>query len=396
MTIWSQHDIDERGRNATVELEPGDLLTPLARDRAAELGITIRYRSTMEPYEAQLAPQDSRAPSGGLYRRGLPLDTSSRLSRVGRLQRVGIVGVGHVGATAALMLASANLADEVLLVDVVPGRAAGIALDVSHVAGISGFTSQVSSVDSVEQLKDADVVVVTAGRPRQPGMSRADLLKENAAILEPVANSLGQIAPSTVLIVVTNPLDEMTELAYRASRLPASSVLGMAGVLDAARFRAAAAKAAGSPVSEVDALALGSHGDEMVIPAGCVHLRGRPLDGVVGSDTFVRLVDETRAAGAEIVRLLGSGSAYFAPAASIHQILVAIADDSRMLVGACARATGQYGIDGVYLGLPVRIGRRGIDEIVELDLLPSEVQELRRAADAIRQRCGGLTAAPRA
>lgn len=395
MTIWSQHDVDKLGQGATLDLAPGDRLTPLARDHAVELGITVSERDTIRHDDARYDVREPDPPSGALYRRALPLQASSRLAGPGRLQRVGIVGAGHVGATTASMLASSDLADELLLVDVIPGLAAGTALDVLHVAGLSGFTTAVTAVDAVEQLENADVVVVTAGRPRRPGMSRSDLLEENAAIVGPIAESVGQLAPSTVLVVVSNPVDEMTELAYRVSGLPASRVLGMAGVLDAARMRAAAARNAGANPREIEVLALGSHGEEMVIPQTLARIGGRPLAEHLGLDTFESLVDQTRNAGAEVVRLLGTGSAYFAPAASVHRMLVAIADDSGELMGASARANGQYGIHGVFLGLPVHIGRAGVMEIVELELAATEHQALIEAAEAIRRRCGELHTPPR-
>jgi malate dehydrogenase len=395
VTIFSQHDIDELGQGATLELKPGDRLTPLARDRVVELGITVRDREGEPRTDARAAPRVPEPPSGALYRRGLPLQASSRLSGSGRLQRVGIVGAGHVGAATASLLASSGLTDELLLVDVIPGLAAGTALDISHAAGLSGFTTEVIAGDAVEQLTNADVVVVTAGRPRQPGMSRSDLLEENEAIVAPIAESLGRVAAGTVLVVVSNPVDEMTELAYRASGLPASRVLGMAGVLDAARMRAAAAKKAGANPREVEVLALGSHGEEMVIPQTLARLHGRPLAEQIGLDSFEQLVDQTRGAGAEVVRLLGTGSAYFAPAASVHRMLVAIAEDSDELMGASARASGQYGIHEVFLGLPVRVGRAGVKEIVELELAATERKRLVTAAEAIRRRCGELHTPPR-
>jgi malate dehydrogenase len=397
MTIWAESDIAELGPGAILELRPGDQITPLARDRAHELGITVSDQETIpsgqhdEGRQAHTGP-----PSGALYRRALPLQASSRLAGPGRLRRVGIVGVGHVGATTASMIASSDLADEVVVVDVARGLAAGTALDISHVAGIKGFATEVVAVDAVDQLRDADVVVVTAGRPRRPGMSRSDLLGENAEIVGPIAETIGRVAPATILIVVSNPVDEMTELAQRASGLPSSRVLGMAGVLDAARLRAAAARVLGSTARDLDVLALGSHGSEMVIPQTLARIRDQPLADVLGAAAFERLVVKTRDAGAEIVRLLGNGSAYFAPAASIHQMVSAIADDSGQLMGACARASGQYGVQDVYLGLPVRVGRGGIEEILELELSAPELQALRDAAEAIRQRCAELPAAFRA
>lgn len=398
MTIWAETDIERLGPGATLHLQPGDRLTPLARDRALELGITLRDHDQMQDDEhvARRRPPESGSPSGALYRRALPLQAFSRFAGPGHLRRVGIVGVGHVGATSASMIASSDLADEVRLVDVAPGLAAGTALDISHVAGLQGFTTEVSAIDSVEQLEGADVVVVTAGRPRRPGMSRSDLLGENAAIVAPIAESLGRIAPNTILIVVTNPVDEMTELAYRASGLSASRVIGMAGVLDAARFRAVAATVAGVSPRDLDVLALGSHGDEMVIPQTLARIHGQPLVELLGPDSFQRLVEQTRSAGAEIVRLLGNGSAYFAPAASIQRMVAAIADDSGELVGACTRADGHYGIHDVFLGLPVRLGRTGIEEVLELELDPTERQALSKAAEAIRRRCGELPVAARA
>jgi malate dehydrogenase len=400
MRVWGADAVEAAHGELTIA--PGDLVTPLARERAADLGVRIvsaangtTARQGGEPSRASQvsgAPVPGQAISGALYRRGAPAARGRAGARGhgGSGGRVMVVGAGHVGMMTAARLAEAGVFDEIVLVDVVAGLAAGIALDLTHTAGLAGFTTTVTGAVTVEEAGPADYVVITAGRARQPGMSRGDLVSTNAAIVGDVAARVAAAAPAAVLVVVTNPLDEMTQHAWRTSGLPAARVIGMAGVLDTARFRALAALAAGLAPGQVRAVALGSHGDEMVIPLSQASAAGRPLTDVLGQATATALVNRARDSGAEVVSLLKQGSAFMAPGASAARMVLAMAADSGEILPAAVLADGSYGIEGVYVGLPARLGRGGVREIVELALTPAELADLRQAADRIRQRLGAL------
>jgi malate dehydrogenase len=301
-----------------------------------------------------------------------------------------VVGAGHVGMAAALRLAEADVFAEVVLVDIDAGRAAGIALDLVHVAGLGGFATAVRGVGSVEEARRADYVIVTAGRPRQPGMSRSDLIDTNAEIVGDVARRVAATSPDAVLLVVTNPLDEMTQHAWRASGFPPQRVLGMAGVLDTARFQALVGLTGVARADEVRAWALGSHGEEMVIPLSQATAGGRPLTGLLPAAELAAIVDRARGSGAEVVGLLRSGSAFLAPGRSAADMVLAMAADTGEVMPAAVFADGSYGIRDVYVGLPARLGASGVRGIVELDLRPDELAALREAAERIRERLGAL------
>jgi malate dehydrogenase len=309
-----------------------------------------------------------------------------------------VAGAGHVGMMTAARLAEADVFEEIVLVDVVDGLAAGIALDLMHTAGLAGFRTRVTGAVTVEEAGPADYVVITAGRARQPGMSRGDLVNTNAAIVGDIASRVAVVAPGAVLLVVTNPLDEMTQHAWRASGLPSERVIGMAGVLDTARFRALAAQAAGLRPDQIQAVALGSHGAEMVIPLSQASVAGRPITEVLGEAAIEAIVNRTRDSGAEVVSLLKQGSAFMAPGASAARMILAMAaggdGDGDEPLAASVLADGSYGIEGVYLGLPVRLGPGGVREIVELPLTSGELAELRRAADRIRLRLPAVATVP--
>ena len=298
--------------------------------------------------------------------------------------KVTVVGAGFYGSTLAARVAEGGYADEVVLTDVVEGKPQGLALDLMQSRPIAGFTCRVVGTNGYAEAAGSDIAVITAGLPRKPGMSRMDLLEVNAKIIGDVIRKLMEVAPDAVLIVVTNPLDEMTALAAEVSGLPRGRVMGQAGVLDTARFRHFLAEAAGVDPSEVKALTLGSHGDTMVPVPSAVSIAGRPLAQVLDADTVAAIVTRTRDAGAEIVGLLKTGSAYFAPAAAAEAMVRAVATASDDVLPVSAWLDGQYGITGVYLGVPARLGPGGVTGVVELALAPDELAALRTAAEAVR------------
>jgi malate dehydrogenase len=304
--------------------------------------------------------------------------------------RVTVVGSGFVGATAAMRIVQKGLADDVVMVDIVEGLPQGLALDMRQSSPIEGFQPSVRGTNDYADTAGSDVVVITAGLPRQPGMSRMDLLEKNSGIVRGVVRSIAEHSPSAMLIVVTNPLDEMTYLASDVSGFPKERVMGMAGVLDSARLRWFIAEELGVSPMTVEAMTLGSHGEAMVPLPRHATVGGKPLTEMVDEQTLERLYQRTRDAGAEIVALLKKGSAYYAPSAAIAQMVNAIAGDTKEVLPVCAWASGQYGISDVYVGVPARLGSRGVEEIVELDLNHDELAALRGAAEGIRAKCADL------
>jgi malate dehydrogenase len=304
--------------------------------------------------------------------------------------RVAIVGAGMVGATTAARIAEARLCDHVALIDVAGDLARAMALDIGSSLPLLGSDTLLTGGESYDQARGADVVVITAGRPRQPGQSRADLLEGNGRIVADVCREVRTAAPEAVVIVVTNPLDEMTTLAQDALGFPPERVVGMAGLLDTARFRNFLAERAGAPASSVDALTLGSHGDTMVPLSRTATIGGRPAGDVLGAGALDEVVQRTRDGGAEVVRLLQRGSAYWAPSAAVMLMVRAILRDERVVLPLAARLSGQFGIDGVYVGVPARLGRCGISEIVTAGLDDAEIAGLRAAGEEVRSRIADL------
>ena len=303
--------------------------------------------------------------------------------------RVTIVGSGFVGQTTAMRVVEKGLA-EVVLIDIVEGLPQGLALDIRESSPIEGFEPNVVGTNDYADTAGSDVVVITAGFPRQPGMSRMDLLGKNAAVVRDVVENVTPGSPSAVIVVVTNPLDEMTFLASEVSGFPKRRVVGMAGVLDSARLRYFIAEELGVSPSSVEAMTLGSHGESMVPLPRHATVGGKPLTELVDQRTLERLYQRTRDAGAEIVALLKKGSAYYAPSAAITRMVRAIARGDRDVLPACAWCEGQYGIRDVYVGVPVRLSASGVEEIVELELNEAEVGALRAAAEGIRAKCADL------
>jgi malate dehydrogenase len=300
--------------------------------------------------------------------------------------KVTVVGAGFYGSTTALRLAEYDVFETVVLTDIVEGKPEGLALDMNQSRPIEGFETRVVGVGggSYAGTEGSDVVVITAGLPRKPGMSRMDLIETNAGIVRQVAENVAQTSPDAVVIVVSNPLDEMTALAQLATGFPKHRVMGQAGMLDTARFTNNVAEELGVPVDSVRTLTLGSHGDTMVpVPSRCT-VDGKPLADVLPADRIAHLVDRTRNGGAEVVALLKTGSAYYAPSAAAARMARAVIEDSGAVMPVCAWVDGEYGISGVYLGVEAEIGREGVRRVVESDLSDSELAGLRAAAEAVR------------
>ncbi|MFO1352767.1 MAG: malate dehydrogenase [Gammaproteobacteria bacterium] len=276
------------------------------------------------------------------------------------------------------------------MIDIVPGLAAGLALDLWHSAGLRGFTTRIQGSTELAALAGADYVVVTAGRPRQPGMSRTDLTQVNAEIIAGVAEGIRRHAPAAVVVVVTNPLEEMTHLMAKITGFAPSRVIGMAGVLDSTRFCSLVALTRIAQPQDIQAIALGSHGAEMVIPLSQATVNGEPLEAALPAEQLTAIVERARDSGAEVVQLLQKGSAYFSPAAAVAAMVVAMASDSNDVLAACVQSAGAYGIADTRIGLPVRLGRAGVKEIVKLALRDSELAALGEAARSIAARIGAL------
>jgi malate dehydrogenase len=300
--------------------------------------------------------------------------------------KVTVVGAGKYGSTTVQRLAEKGVADEIVMTDIVEGLPQGLALDMNQSRPLEGFETRVVGSNGYQETAGSDVCVITAGLPRKPGMSRMDLLETNARIVGEVTRKLAEGSPDAVLIVVSNPLDEMTALAADVSGFPRERVMGQAGMLDTARFKHFVAEELGTSPSGVEAITLGSHGDTMVPVPSMVRVDGKPLAELVDADTVERLVQRTRDGGAEVVALLKTGSAYYAPSSAAARMVEAVLGDSGEVMPVCAWVDGQYGITDVYLGVPARLGRVGVREIVELPLSEAELANLRDAAEAVRSK----------
>ncbi len=305
-------------------------------------------------------------------------------------KKVTVVGAGFYGSTTAQRLAEYDVFDTVVLTDIIEGRPAGLALDLNQSRAIEGFETRVVGVttgpngEGYEAIEGSDVVVITAGLARKPGMSRMDLLEVNAKIVRGVAEQVAKYAPNAVIVVVSNPLDEMTALTQAASAFPKNRVLGQAGVLDTARFTNSVAEKLNVPVKSVKTLTLGSHGDTMVpVPSQCT-VDGRPLTELLSAEEIEELVVRTRNGGAEVVALLKTGSAYYAPSAAAARMARAIAEDSGEIWPVCAWVDGEYGISGVYLGVLAELGAEGVRSVIETPLTDTELASLKEAAEAVR------------
>lgn len=305
-------------------------------------------------------------------------------------RKVTVVGAGNVGSNTARRIAESNLCDEVVMIDIVEGLPQGLALDINQSAPVEGFETLVTGTNDYADTAGSEVVVITAGLPRKPGMSRMDLLEKNAEIVSGVTEQIVANSPDTIIIVVSNPLDEMTYLASKVSGFPKERVMGMAGVLDSSRLRFFIAEKLNVAPTEVEAMTLGSHGDQMVALPRHATVQGKPLPELVDESALEDLFQRTRDGGAEIVGYLKKGSAFYAPSSSSVAMVKSILQDSDDVHPTCAWTTGQWGISDVYLGVPAKLGAGGVKEIVELDLNEDERRKLEEAAEAIRSKCADL------
>ncbi|MCA0992453.1 malate dehydrogenase [Bacillus hwajinpoensis] len=301
-------------------------------------------------------------------------------------KKVSVIGAGFTGATTAFLLAQKELAD-VVLVDIPnqEGPTKGKALDMFEASPVQGFDSKITGTSNYEDTAGSDIVVITAGIARKPGMSRDDLVNTNAKIMKSVTQDIVKYSPETTIVVLTNPVDAMTYTVFKESGLPKNRVIGQSGILDSARFRSFIAEELNLSVKDITGFVLGGHGDDMVPLVRYSFAGGIPLQSLISEERLAEIVERTRKGGGEIVSLLGNGSAYYAPAASLVEMVEAILKDQRRVLPTIAYLEGEYGYDGLYLGVPTILGGGGIEEIIELDLTNEEKKELDKSADSVRK-----------
>ncbi|MEM3851548.1 MAG: malate dehydrogenase [Methanomassiliicoccales archaeon] len=304
---------------------------------------------------------------------------------MGVLSKISMVGAGNVGATAGEKIAREDLADELVFVDVIDGLPQGRALDMYESAPLERFNTRISGSNDYASIKDSDIIVVTAGLARKPGMTRSDLLDKNASIMSGIAENIRKYAPSSIVIVVTNPMDIMTYLMFRKTGFEKKRVLGMAGVLDTARFRTFVGMELHMDPAQVSALVLGGHGPSMVPVTSSASVGGVPLSQLLDQKRMAAIVERTRMGGDEIVNLLKTGSAFYAPASSICEMVRAIALDQRKILPCSAYLDGEYGIKDIYTGVPVMLSAEGVSRVVEVPLSQDEQKALKASADAVRK-----------
>ncbi|MEO7714512.1 MAG: malate dehydrogenase [Gemmatimonadaceae bacterium] len=307
------------------------------------------------------------------------------------VNKITVVGAGNVGATAAQRVAEKELARTVVMVDVAEGIPQGKALDQWQSAPIEGYDSRIVGTNGYAETTDSDVVIITAGIARKPGMSRDDLLNTNAGIVKSVAEQIAKSSPNAILIIVSNPLDVMCYVAMKASGFPRERVIGMAGVLDTARYRAFLAEALNMSVRDIQAMVLGGHGDTMVPLISYTSVSGIPITQLMEKSKLDAIVDRTRNGGAEIVKHLKTGSAYYAPSAGAVQMAEAIVNDQRRILPCAAWLQGEYGMKDLFLGVPCLLGRKGLERVIEVELTADERAALQKSADAVREPMASIT-----
>src|SRR5690348_9312611 len=301
--------------------------------------------------------------------------------------KVTVVGAGNVGATTAQRLAERDYAD-VVLVDIVEGLPQGKALDLNQSGPVVGYEAQVTATNTYDETAGSDIDVITSASPRKPGISRDDLLENNKSIVGDVSEQVRERSPDAIVIVVTNPLDAMCHVAFDTTKFPRERVIGMAGVLDSARFRTFLAWELGVSVRDVTGFVLGGHGDQMVPVVSYTNVAGIPVSDLIPADRLAEIVQRTRDGGAEVVKLLKSGSSYYAPSASVCEMVDSIVLDQKRVLPCAAHLTGEFGLDGIFMGVPCRLGSSGLEEIVKIQLSDDEQQQLNRSADAVRELVG--------
>jgi len=301
------------------------------------------------------------------------------------VRKITVVGAGNVGATTAQRVAEKELAETVVLVDIVEGTPQGKGLDQWQSAPIEGYDSRIVGTNGYAETADSDVVIITAGIARKPGMSRDDLLNTNAGIVKQVSEEVKKSSPAAIVIVVSNPLDVMCYVAKEVTGFPRQRVLGMAGVLDTARYRAFLAEALDVSVRDIQAMVLGGHGDTMVPLISYTSVSGIPITQLMSRQTLDAIVDRTRNGGAEIVKFLKTGSAYYAPSSGAVQMAEAIVHNQRRILPCAAWLEGEYGMSGLFLGVPCKLGRNGLEKVIEVELTADEKAALAKSADAVRE-----------
>jgi malate dehydrogenase len=306
------------------------------------------------------------------------------------VNKITVVGAGNVGATTAQRVAEKELARRVVMVDVAEGIPQGKGLDQWQSAPIEGFDARVLGSNGYDETADSDIVIITAGIARKPGMSRDDLLNTNAGIVKQVSESIKQSSPNAIIIVVSNPLDVMCYVAKEVTGFPRERVLGMAGVLDTGRYRAFLAEALDVSVRDIQAMVLGGHGDTMVPLISYTSVSGIPITQLMPKEQLDAIVDRTRNGGAEIVKYLKTGSAYYAPSSGAVQMAEAIVNDQKRILPCAAYLQGEYGMEGLFLGVPCKLGRGGLEQVIEVQLTDAERSALSKSADAVREPMGAL------
>ncbi|MEI7589830.1 MAG: malate dehydrogenase [Deltaproteobacteria bacterium] len=299
-------------------------------------------------------------------------------------KKVTVIGAGNVGATCAQRLAEKEFCD-VVLIDVVDGISQGKALDLTQASPIEKHSAKVEGAVSYDASANSDIVIITAGIARKPGMSRDDLLAINKDIVASVTKQIVEFSPNSILIIVSNPLDAMCQVAFEASCFPKNRVIGMAGILDAARFRAFLAQELAVCGDNIHATVLGGHGDTMVPLVRYTTVAGIPVAELINAETLASIIARTRNGGAEIVSLLKTGSAFYAPASAAVEMAEAIIKDKKKILPCSVYLEGEYGISGIFMGIPVKLGAKGVEQIIELSLLPDEIAELNKSASAVRE-----------
>lgn len=304
--------------------------------------------------------------------------------------KVTVIGAGNVGATCANVIAHRELANEVILIDIKEGIAEGKSLDMWQTAPVNMYDSRIKGyTNDYAPTADSEVVVITSGLPRKPGMSRDDLIATNAGIVKSVTENVVKYSPNAKIIVVSNPLDVMTYCAYLTAKMDSSKVMGMAGILDTARYRAFLAEALNVSPKDIQAMLLGGHGDTMVPLPRYTTVGGIPVTELIAADKLDAIVDRTKKGGGELVNLMGT-SAWYAPGAAAAQMVESIVRDQKRVVPVCAWLTGEYGLHNLYLGVPVVLGKNGIEKIIELKLNNDEMELLRKSAEAVKEVCSVL------